>query len=64
MKALTTKLRNGLEVIAKADKKYGTYAVTYCNRTQANNRIAKLAADGVETYIWQSGPCFYIALTK
>ena len=48
----TTKLNNGLTVLAKETKKYGNQAVSYCNFLQAETKQMILLAQGIESYIW------------
>jgi hypothetical protein len=44
-----TQLPNGRTVLAKATK-YGTSAVTYANRTQAEKKVAEIRAAGIACY--------------
>jgi hypothetical protein len=52
---LTTKLRNGVTVLAKADR-YGINAVGYSNLTQANKRQIKLSLEGIDCSVYRT-PC-------
>ena len=49
----TTKLRNGVTVLAKVDK-YGVNAVTYSNLKQASQRQAKLYNEGIDCSLYRS----------
>lgn len=49
----TTKLRNGVTVLAKTDK-YGVNAIGYSNLKQANNRQIKLSLEGVDCSIYRT----------
>jgi hypothetical protein len=49
----TTKLRNGVTVLAKVDK-YGLNAVGYSNLKQASERQAKLSVQGIDCSIYRS----------
>ena len=50
----TVTLRSGITVLAKTTK-FGTFAATYANRTQANNAAAKFGG-----YVIQHGRPFLV----
>lgn len=58
----TTKLRNGSTVLAK-DYKGSAYPMTYANMTQANNRVTKLAEEGVSAQVIGRYP-FYVEILE
>ena len=51
----TTKLRNGVTVLAKVDR-YGINAVGYTNLKQANARQIKLSLEGINCSVYRT-PC-------
>lgn len=58
----TTTLRNGAAVLAKTTK-YGLFAKSYANRTQANNAADRLAARGIKSHAAQfMGRPFYVVI--
>lgn len=61
----TKTLRNGLEALAKNDRKYGICAYTFSNRTQAENAATRTRlAHNVDTHIWQgTGRPFFVIVT-
>ena len=54
---MTTKLRNGIEVLAKLYKG-DLHPITYVNLTQAKNSVAKMG-EGWQVY-WTRGSVFYV----
>ena len=49
----TTKLRNGVTVLAKSDK-FGINAVGYTNLKQANARQIKLTLEGIDCSVYRT----------
>ena len=59
---MTTKiLKNGTEVLANQEEDGAVYATTYANRTQADNKAAKLGAGWT---VYQFGRPFYVGKVK
>lgn len=64
MKIETVKLNNGVEVLAKSTKQFGTNAVTYANRTQAEKKAAQLnELGGLKAEVVQPGRVFFVKVT-
>ena len=59
----TVKLRNGVTVLAKADK-YGINAVGYTNLKQANARQIKLTLEGIDCSVYRTPTNFSVTYIK
>ncbi len=59
----TVKLRNGVTVLAKADK-YGINAVGYTNIKQANARQIKLTLEGIDCSVYITPTNFSVTYIK
>jgi hypothetical protein len=57
----TVKLRNGITVLAKNDKRFGMHAVKYQNLTQATKAQIKLQHSGIDCTVCQMNN-FYIRI--
>jgi hypothetical protein len=55
VKLETTTLRNGQVALAKTSK-FGTFAKTFANLTQANKAVEKLATSGVKSFVTARWP--------
>lgn len=61
----TSKLNNGLTVVARWNREEGVTAVTYANRSAAVERSTHENLDnGHETHVWQHGPVFYVVVDR